>query len=427
METGKIIKWHKAEGEAYSAGDPLCDVETDKATLTMDAIDDGVLAKILVEEGTENVKIKSVIALAVEEGDDYTQVEIPPDLELDSSTSTRPSDLGINTSTRLSKVFEPTSLPLSPAVKRLVKEHHLDINNIVPSGSHGRLLKGDVLSYLSGDQSIAVSPLRADDAPVPSQQPSLFVSPKVSLPASPKLYTSVNTMSLDSHKMESATQFDDIPTSGMRKGFARRLADAKITIPHSYASIDCAMDSLLDVRENWKTDEKASVSLNDFILKAAAVALKLVPDVNCKWTDIGPQPLQNVTISFAVEVNGDTVTPVIQGADHLTVQDISSIVQELISQAKDGKLQPHEYQGGSMCVSNLGMYGVNQFSAVIDPAHSCILAVGSLQPVPDPENGVANISTVTLSSDARLIDEKMASDFLRAFKRCVESPLACGV
>ncbi|XP_062512891.1 uncharacterized protein LOC134188727 [Corticium candelabrum] len=422
MEVGKIVKWHKNEGDAFSAGDVLCDIETDKATLSMDALDDGVMAKILVSEGTENIKTSRVIALTVDVEDDYTQVEIPSDLETTeqeevaaiektSGDSTTRDKQSVAAMPAASTTFKPTLLPLSPAVKRLVDEHQLDVNNIAPSGFNGRLLKGDVLEFLAGKQ--AQERVGASTMETTVQ---LF-SPPPSIP---------DTLPVASAPT-GTNQFDDIPNSNIRRTIAKRLGESKSTIPHVYASVDCLMDNMLALRRKLKADHRLVVSINDLVLKAAAVALRLVPEMNCNWTSSGLQRCDDIDVAVAVAIDGGLITPIVRGADKLSIADISSTARDLSARARAGKLQPHEYQGGSFSVSNLGMFGITNFTAVINPPQVFILAIGSLQSTPNPEQTVSQISTISISHDARAVDEHTASNYLLTLKRCIENPTASGL
>eukprot|EP00118_Oscarella_pearsei_P014426 m.123455 g.123455 ORF g.123455 m.123455 type:complete len:485 (+) comp37822_c2_seq23:1034-2488(+) len=415
MDDGKIVKWLVKEGESFVAGDPLCEIETDKAVMTMDALDDGTMAKILVPEGTSNIKINALIGLAVAEGEDHTRVEVPEIEVTTTSNSSGPSSEPVKTvQTMAAGMFQPTSLPLSPAVKRLVEELRLDMADIPTSGKKGRLLKGDVLQFVGSqeqsersDQSPAI-PLTEIKHSLPPPSP-----PPPTLPLPPKSMKGFS--------------YEDISNTGIRSIIAKRLVQAKTTIPHAYASTDCALDNILEIRKQLKA-EGFAVSVNDFIVKAAATALRLVPAVNVNWSPDGPQRLSHVDVSVAVASDRGLITPIVKSADQMGVKAISASVKELASKARDGKLQPHEFQGGSFTISNLGMYGITHFSAVINPPQACILAVGGSRAEPNEEGeGITNWVTVTMSSDARIVDETLASQWLQAFKRCVEKPLQNGL
>ncbi|KAJ8023450.1 Pyruvate dehydrogenase protein X component, mitochondrial [Holothuria leucospilota] len=409
MTEGTIAKWLKQEGDAVSAGDALCEVETDKATVTMDSDEDGILAKILVPEGTTNVPIKTLIALMVEEGEDYKDVEIPSDT---TPTADTPSD-------ETAPVKEVEQAPavsvepgrarknISPAVRQLLDTHQLDADSITATGPGGMLLKGDVLKYIEAGGKAAPAPAQLERPPV---TPPLQPPTPVAQPAAP----------------QPQETFTDIPLTGMRKVIAKRLTESKSTTPHAYASIDCCLDEVAKLRKQLKEDNM-KVSVNDFIIKAVAMTLKQMPEVNASWKNDRVEQLKEVDISVAVATDNGLITPIVRDASHLGLTQISETVRELAGRARIGKLRPDEYQGGSFSISNLGMFGISEFTAVINPPQSCIMAVGGSQMTLNKQGKPSSFMTVQISSDARVIDDALASRFLSAFKKNMESPARLGL
>ncbi|XP_065836006.1 pyruvate dehydrogenase protein X component, mitochondrial-like isoform X3 [Oscarella lobularis] len=304
--------------------------------------------------------------------------------------------------TLLSKTRSEKSIPifLSPAVKRLVDEHGLQHADIPSSGKKGRLLKGDVLQYLKQ-----------------------LLQPKKEAPAArevPLIKAAVTRAK--------GPSYEDVPNSSIRSVIAERVTQAKTTIPHAYASVDCTIDKVMDVRKKLRASGIV-VTLNDFVVKAAALALKQVPAVNIRWTSNGPRDLADVDVSVAVASERGLITPIVKKADRMGVKTISNTVRELAAKAREGTLQPHEFQGGSFTISNLGMFGISRFNAIINPPQVCILAVGNsrIEPRDDDNKGIKSVVTVTMSSDARAVDEVLASEWLQAFKRFIEEPLESGL
>eukprot|EP00058_Branchiostoma_floridae_P022744 XP_002608234.1 hypothetical protein BRAFLDRAFT_59834 [Branchiostoma floridae] len=412
MEEGTIISWLKKEGDPIAAGDPLCEIETDKATLTMDADDDGVMAKILVPGNTKNVRINELIALMVAEGEDHTQVDIPTETGTPSAAVDTPADAPVPTATENSSSSELSSMrhvaggkghvDLSPAVRYLVDSNGLDAATIVPTGPHGRLLKGS-------RRQEAVAPT-TPSAPTPVAAPPP-PPPPVTHPAVPPAAAEED-------------EFVDIPHTSMRRVIAKRLTQSKTTVPHAYSSIDCEMDSVLRLRKQLQ-GSGVKVSVNDFIIKAVGQALKTVPEVNAQWMGEAVQLLSNVDISVAVATDKGLITPIVTDVPSRGLQNISETVKELAGRARIGKLLPQEYQGGTFSVSNLGMFGISQFSAIINPPQSCIMAIGGSRVLVEPtEDGhtTKTVMTVTLCSDSRVVDDALASTFLENFKENLENP-----
>ncbi|XP_035672505.1 pyruvate dehydrogenase protein X component-like [Branchiostoma floridae] len=423
MEEGTIISWLKKEGDPIAAGDPLCEIETDKATLTMDADDDGVMAKILVPGNTKNVRINELIALMVAEGEDHTQVDIPTETGTPSAAVDTPADAPVPTATEDTSSSEFSSMrhvaggkghvDLSPAVRYLVDSNGLDAAAIVPTGPHGRLLKGDVLKFLAGDPS---SRRQEVVAPTMPSAPTPLAAPPP--PPPPVTHPAVPPAAAEED------EFVDIPHTSMRRVIAKRLTQSKTTVPHAYSSIDCEMGSVLRLRKQLQ-GSGVKVSVNDFIIKAVGQALKTVPEVNAQWMGEAVQLLSNVDISVAVATDKGLITPIVTDVPSRGLQNISETVKELAGRARIGKLLPQEYQGGTFSVSNLGMFGISQFSAIINPPQSCIMAIGGSRVLVEPtEDGhtTKTVMTVTLCSDSRVVDDALASTFLENFKENLENP-----
>uniref|UniRef100_A0A8D0WAN3 Dihydrolipoamide acetyltransferase component of pyruvate dehydrogenase complex n=1 Tax=Sus scrofa TaxID=9823 RepID=A0A8D0WAN3_PIG len=431
MEEGNIVKWLKKEGEAVSAGDALCEIETDKAVVTLDASDDGILAKIVVAEGSKNIRLGSLIGLLVEEGEDWKHVEIPKDVGPPSPASKPsvppPPSPQPQISTPVKKEHTPGKLQfrLSPAARNILEKHALDANQGTATGPRGIFTKEDALKLVQLKEMGKIIESRPSPAlpttptaPLPPQATATPSYPRpmippVSIPGQPNV----------------AGTFTEIPASNIRRVIAKRLTESKSTIPHAYATADCDLGAVLKVRQNLARDD-IKVSVNDFIIKAAAVTLKQMPNVNASWDGEGPKQLPFIDISVAVATDKGLITPIIKDAAAKGLQEIADSVKALSKKARDGKLLPEEYQGGSFSISNLGMFGIDEFTAVINPPQACILAVGRFRPVlklTQDEEGNAKLQqhqliTVTMSSDSRVVDDELATRFLESFKANLENP-----
>ncbi|KAM7396498.1 hypothetical protein PAMP_019533 [Pampus punctatissimus] len=427
MEEGNIVKWLKKEGEAVAAGDALCEIETDKAVVTMESNDDGVLAKILMEEGSRNVRLGTLIAVMVEEGQDWKQVEIPPpDAAAPSAASpaTHEATAPVVPSAAPSPPPPPKPAPsgqlrLSPAARHILDTHGIDPKLATPTGPRGLITKEDVLNLLKISPVPKATPVIAALAtPSPVPTPTAMPPPPGSRPNIPPLSVP--------GKPGAPGTFTEIPASNVRRVIAQRLTQSKTTIPHAYASVDCDMAAVIQLRKDL-AKEQIKVSVNDFIIKAAAVTLKEIPEVNVTWSGDGPRALDSIHISIAVATDKGLITPIIKDAANKGVKEISTNAKALAQKARDGKLLPEEYQGGSFSISNLGMFGISGFSAVINPPQACILAIGTsrteLRLCEDDQTlRSQELMTVTLSSDGRLVDDELASRFLDKFRANLEQP-----
>ncbi|KAL9981915.1 hypothetical protein ACROYT_G010679 [Oculina patagonica] len=412
MEEGTIIKWMKKEGDFVSPGDVLCEIETDKATISMDSDEEGILAKIIVPEGTTNIKISQLIALMVEEGEDYTKVEVPLDAEIHKETENSA------TAVESSSAHGNGDVLMSPAVRVLLETYQLNPRLIQATGPKGRLLKGDVLRYVAqggkpftkpGEEASPEAKVATKAAP--SQQTKPATDTTVSKPK-PAISSTLPSDAVV------GPGYTDVPHTNMRRTIAKRLTESKATVPHTYATTNCIMNNLLELRKGLDV----KVSVNDFIIKAAALSLRQVPEMNAVWSGEDAQLLREVDISVAVATDTGLITPIVKTADNLKLAEISSTLKDLASRAREGKLQLHEFQGGSFTISNLGMFGIKEFSAVINPPQACIMAVGGSRPVLTADETIQSIMTVTLSCDRRMVDDELAARWLDAFKSNIENP-----
>uniref|UniRef100_A0A803W468 Dihydrolipoamide acetyltransferase component of pyruvate dehydrogenase complex n=1 Tax=Ficedula albicollis TaxID=59894 RepID=A0A803W468_FICAL len=430
MEEGNIVKWLKKEGDTVNVGDALCEIETDKAVVTMESSDEGVLAKILVEEGSKNVRLGSLIGLLVEEGQDWKQVEIPADAGVPSSVAPpapapAPAAPSVSAPPKLQHQPGTMQVRLSPAARNILETHGLDPSNVTPTGPRGIFTKEDALKLLQEKQKGKPSELKPVVSPAPAAVPSPSQATAVTSyprPAIPPVSTPGQPAALGT--------FTEIPASNIRRVIAKRLTESKTTIPHAYAAADCVIDAVLKLRKELAKDD-IKVSVNDFIIKATAVTLKQMPDVNVTWDGEACRRLQSIDISIAVATDRGLITPIIKDAAAKGIKEIAASAKALAKKARDGKLLPEEYQGGSFSISNLGMFGISGFTAVINPPQACILAVGRARPelrIVEDEEGNEKLEqhqlmTVTLSSDGRVVDDELASKFLETLKANIENPM----
>ncbi len=413
MTEGKLAQWLKAEGETVSAGDVIAEIETDKATMEVEAVDEGVLGKIVVAAGTDGVAVNSVIAVLLEDGEDLSDVDIAGLAAAAAPASPAPASPAPESPAPASPAPAPAAAPpvaappapvvaasetrifASPLARRIAADAGLDLGHVSGSGPRGRIVKRDVEAAIASGVSAA--------APAAPAAP-------VAVGAMPGMPDSIA-----------------IPNSMMRKTIARRLSESKQQAPHFYLTVDCRLDELLELRKklnNNATDFKLSV--NDLIIRAAALALKQVPAANASWFEDEIRQWQAVDISVAVAIDGGLITPIIRGAEGKGLKQISAEMKDLAGRARDGKLLPEEYQGGTFSISNLGMFGIKEFAAVINPPQGAILAVGAGEQRPvvnDGELAVATVMSCTLSSDHRVVDGAVGAEFMQAFKLLIEDPL----
>ena len=401
MEEGTLSKWLVKEGDTVTSGDLIAEIETDKATMEVESIDDGTIGKILVHEGQESVKVNEPIAILLLDGENLSDIKsikkVPPtesvqEIEKIESkeklnfSSDKTSKINLDTNINIENLKKnETRIFASPLAKRIAKQRDVDLSLINGSGPNGRILKTDIENF--------------------NNNKNLLKN---------KITTNNNNSEL-------------IKNSSMRKTIAERLVKSKNEAPHFYLSLDCNIDQLLKIRSmiNLKSNDKYKISVNDMIIKAASSSLIKVPKANASWENENTRYFNNTDISVAVAIDGGLITPIIKDVQSKGLLEISEDMKLLANKAKDGKLLPEEYVGGSFSISNLGMYGIKEFSAVINPPQGAILAVGSGEKRPIVINDqltIASIMTVTLSCDHRVVDGAVGAQFLSVFKDFIENP-----
>lgn len=434
MEEGNLAKWNVKEGDKVSSGDVIAEIETDKATMEVEAVDEGTVAKIVVPAGTQGVKVNALIAILAEEGEDpadaikaaeggaaqpapVAAAQNPAPVETvaqSAAAALRASQPAMPVQT--AKASDGTRIFASPLARRLAKQGGLELSQITGSGPHGRIIKRDV------DKALATGVEK------PVAAPTLTASETAS----------ANTSDEQTLKLFDKSEYEIVPHDGMRKTIAKRLVESKRTVPHFYVTIDCELDALLKLRGELnaaapmvKNDvgEKPAykLSVNDMVIKAAALALKAVPDANVSWLDSGMLRHKFVDVGVAVSIPNGLITPIVKHADEKTLSIISNEMKDLAKRARDRKLKPEEYQGGTTAVSNMGMYGVKNFSAIVNPPHATIFAIGAGEQRAVVKNGVlaiANVMSVTLSTDHRAVDGALAAELAQAFKKFIENPMS---
>ena len=416
MTEGTLARWLVAEGDAVRSGDVIAEIETDKATMEVEAIDDGVMGKILVAAGSENVAVNSVIGLLAEEGEDASALEVPAaSSPAPSATAVASEPVATTAAAQATSESAPTAAAgqpaamskpsqatvpaeavksdsqrvfASPLARRIASQNNVDIQSLSGTGPHGRIIKADV------------------EAALASPKPG-FTSPSTAIATG-------------------GSEF--VPHTAMRRTIAARLQDSKQQAPHFYLTVDCELDTLLENRKalNAQAGDDVKISVNDLIIRAAAMAQKAVPQVNGYFEEEGCRYFEDVDISMAVAIEGGLITPVVRNADKLGLAELSKTTKDLALRAREGKLAPEEYAGGGFTISNLGMFGVREFAAVINPPQSAILAVGAGEQravVKDGALAVATIMSVTLSADHRIVDGALGAQWLQAFKGFVENPV----
>jgi len=415
MTEGTLAKWTVKEGDAIKSGKVIAEIETDKATMEVEAVEEGTIGKILVTDGTEAVPVNKVIALLLEPGEDKkaldswkpkeepkaAKADAAPAAAAGGAAAAAPAAAGGGVMMAAAPTKSPelpegvpapaTEVKASPLARKLAEQQGINLGKVKGSGPHGRIVREDVEDFLKYGGA------------------SGFV------------------------KREAAA-FRKNPNNGMRKTIAKRLLEAKQTMPHFYLSIECEIDKLLDVREQLNNasplDEAKKplykISVNDLVIKASALALRDKPEANASWYDDAIVQYTNIDLSIAVSTEGGLITPIVKNADQKTLAQISTEMKALAGKARAGKLQPEEYQGGGFSISNLGMYGIKTFSAIINPPQACILAVGAGEKKLVLRDGAPkeiNVMTVTLSVDHRAVDGALGAEWLQAFKKYIENPV----
>ncbi|MFT7389884.1 MAG: pyruvate dehydrogenase E2 component (dihydrolipoamide acetyltransferase) [Paracoccaceae bacterium] len=417
MEEGTLAKWNVKEGDKVTSGDVICEIETDKATMEFEAIDDGIVGKIVVAEGTEGVKVNALIAILLEEGEEMGAAPAPADpapKAAEAPAAAAPAAAATPASAAPvssdgARVFA------SPLARRIAADKGLDLAAISGSGPRGRIVKADVEN---------AQPIAADAAPAPK---AAAEAPKAAAPAA-----MASGMSTDAvKKIYANTPYEEVKLDGMRKTIAARLTEAKQTIPHFYLRREISLDALMAFRAELNAKVAArgiKLSVNDFIIKACALALQQHPDCNAAWAGDRVLKFKGSDVAVAVAIEGGLFTPVLRDAHAKSLSALSAEMKDLAGRARERKLAPQEYQGGSFAISNLGMFGIENFDAVINPPHASILAVGAgiKKPVVSASGDivVATMMSVTLSVDHRVIDGALGAQFLEAVKANLENPLA---
>ena len=411
MEEGTLAKWLVKEGDVVKSGQILAEIETDKATMEFEATDEGTIGKLLVAEGTAGVKVNTAIAVLLEEGEDASAAVAAP-------ASAKPVEAAAPVAAAAPEAASGARVFASPLARRIAKEKGLDLSAIQGSGPHGRIVRADVEGAQVAPKVATPAAAAAAAAPVAAPAPA-----KAAMPTGMTADTVL--------KMYADRAFTEVPLDGMRRTIAARLTEAKQTIPHFYLRREVQLDALMAFRETLnKSLESRGVklSVNDFIIKACAQALQAVPDCNAVWAGDRILKLKPSDVAVAVAVEGGLFTPVLRDADKKSLSALSAEMKDLAGRAKTKKLAPHEYQGGSFAISNLGMMGIENFDAVINPPHGSILAVGAGVKKPvvksDGTLGVATVMSMTLSVDHRVIDGALGAAFLKAVIEALENPMA---
>ncbi|MCC0077891.1 MAG: pyruvate dehydrogenase complex dihydrolipoamide acetyltransferase [Rhodobacter sp.] len=419
MEEGTLAKWLVKEGDTVKSGDILAEIETDKATMEFEAVDEGVIGKILIAEGTEGVKVNTPIAVLLGDGESASDIGAAK-APAPAAAAPAPAPAAAPAA-----VSAPAAAPAptgarvfaTPLARRIAKDKGLDLTAIAGSGPHGRIVKSDV-------EGATAAPKPATAAVAPAAAPVAAAAPaKAAMPAGPAADAVM--------KMFEGRAYEEVKLDGMRKTVAARLTEAKQTIPHFYLRRSVHLDALMKFRGQLNAQLEGrgvKLSVNDFIIKACAMALQKVPDANAVWAGDRILRLKPSDVAVAVAIDGGLFTPVLKDAHQKSLSALSAEMKDLATRARNRKLAPHEYVGGSFAISNLGMYGIENFDAVINPPHGSILAVGAglKQPVvkPDGEIGVATVMSMTLSVDHRVIDGALGADFLSAIIENLENPMA---
>jgi len=418
MTEGNLAKWHKKEGDSVEAGDVIAEIETDKATMEVEAVDEGTIGKILISDGTEGVAVNTPIAVLLEEGENVEDISVSP--SPDAASAPSPSPRGGEGSEGKTEQGEGDKKPstgtpakvrdsqkgnrvfASPLAKRIAADKGIDLSNVKGSGPNGRIVKADVEGAKAQAAPQSAAPVAAPQA----QQQAAG--------------DQVN---------EFGMTYTAIPNNNIRKITAKRLQESKQTVPHFYLTVEYQIDALLAARKqiNDQANGEYKLSVNDFIIKACANALMAYPEANVSWSDEAIRQYDNADISVAVATPNGLMTPIVKQAQFKGLKQISAEVKDLAGKARDGKLKPEEFQGGSFTVSNLGMYGIKEFGAIINPPQACILAIGAGEQKPYVSGGevkIGNFMTCTLSVDHRAVDGAVGAEYLKVLRQYIENPVS---
>ncbi len=381
---GKIVKWHKKELDKVEVGDVIAEIETDKAIMEFESVDEGIMAKIFVQEGASGVPVNQLIALMVEEGEEYVDdLQTTEIIKEENEHKIKENGEEVKKIVKEKSSIESTlgqkteRIKISPIARKIAHRNDVDITQLKGTGPYGRIIKADVL---------------------------------------------------DKMELKDINSGDVIEVSNMRQVIAQRLVESKQTIPHFYLMADCKADKLIALKnEIHSSDEKNKITLNDLVIKAAAMSMKKFPEINSSWINNQILKYRSIDIAVAVALDDGLITPIVKNADNKNILSISHEVKDLVSRARSGKLKPEEFQGGGFTVSNLGMFGIKAFSAIINPPQSCIMAVGASEKRPVVVNEkveIAEIMSITLSVDHRTVDGALGAKFLNLFKFYIENPLS---
>ena len=418
MEEGTLAKWLVKEGDTVSSGDVMAEIETDKATMEFEAVDEGTIGKILISEGTEGVKVNDVIAVLLEDGESAEDISAKPSAKADpAAASAAPAEAAPAGGSDKGAPPAPAApakdgnrIFATPLARRIASDKGLDLTTITGSGPHGRIVKADVENAQPGAKPAAAAPAtKATAAPA-------------AMASGPSTEVVIKTYE--------GRPFEEVSLDGMRKTIASRLTEAKQSVPHFYLRRDIQLDALMKFRSqlNKQLEPRGvKLSVNDFIIKACALALQQVPDANAVWAGDRTLKFEKSDVAVAVAIEGGLFTPVLRDAEMKSLSALSAEMKDLAGRARERKLAPHEFQGGSFAISNLGMFGIDNFDAIINPPHSGILAVGAGVKKPiigaDGEVTVGIVMSTTLSVDHRVIDGALGANLLNAIKDNLENPM----
>ncbi len=415
MTEGNLAKWHKSVGDTVEAGDVIAEIETDKATMEVEAVDEGRIGKILIEAGTQGVAVNEPIAVLLEEDEDDSALEgfdagapakaapAAKEEKKEAAPAPQPAAAKQSAATQNGSAAKGERIFASPLARRIAAQKGIDLSTVQGSGPRGRIVKADIEGAKAG-------------------------AAKVPAAAAPQ---AVMAPSVDAKQMvnQMGMEYTEIPNNNIKKITARRLLESKQTVPHFYLTIECRIDELLAARKqiNDQANGEYKLSVNDFIIKAAANALKAYPAANVSWTDEAILQYHNADISVAVSTPNGLITPIVKQAENKGLRQISAEVKDLAGRARENKLKPEEFQGGTFTVSNLGMYGIKEFGAIINPPQACILAVGAGEQKPYVDGKEIKIGTFmscTLSVDHRAVDGAVGAEYLQVLKRYIENPVS---
>lgn len=418
MTEGNLAKWIKKEGDLVQSGDVIAEIETDKATMEVEAVDEGKLAKIIIAEGTEGVAVNTPIAVLLEEDEDESALEgfsLEADVAQPAQQAAAPQPAAAPAASNVVTMAQSTAAPImaraagervyiSPIARRMAMQEGLDVSRVAGTGPRGRIIKQDIENIIRG-----VFGNKQPAAATPAAKPE---------PSGPDAKELADMLGM---------AYEETKNDNVRKTIAKRLQESKQTVPHFYLTVECQIDNLLAVRkqQNDAANGEYKLSVNDFVVKAVANALRDFPKANVAWTDKATLQYKDVDVSIAVSTDSGLITPIVKQTDTKDLPTLSAEIKGLATRARENKLKPQEFQGGTFTVSNLGMFGVDEFSAIINPPQSCILAVGAGKQKPYVDGGEVKVGTfmkVTLSTDHRTVDGAVGAEYLQVFKKYIEEP-----